>query len=117
MAPDNDLDGATNEEPPYASVPSMVPESQPDSGSKASSFQAMAAADLESLLGKTKAQSTGQKRPSNKMELAFSQKSLKLEKAKQPLLTCRLMKKSCKKLMKAGLVLILGNLAARINRY
>ena len=57
------------------------------------------------------------------MGLAFSQKSLKLGKTKQSLLTCRLMKKSCKKLMKAGLMLknkappILGNLAARINRY
>ena len=65
MAPDNDLDGATNEEPPYASVPSMVSESEPDTWSKTSSFQARAAVDLDSLIGKTKAQSTGQKRPSN----------------------------------------------------
>ena len=45
MASDNDLDGATNEEPPYTSVSSMVSESEPDTGSKASSFQARAAAD------------------------------------------------------------------------
>ena len=49
-APDNDLDGVTNEELSCASVPSMVPESEPDTGSKASSFQASAAADLGSLL-------------------------------------------------------------------
>ena len=64
MAPDNDVDGATNEEPPNASAPSMVSESEPDTGSKASSFQARAAADLDSLLRKTKAQPTGQKGPS-----------------------------------------------------
>ena len=65
MAPENDLDGATNEEPPYASVPSMVSESEPDTGSKASSFQPRATAGIDSLLRRTKAQSTGQKRPLN----------------------------------------------------
>ena len=73
MAPDNDLDGATNEKPPYASVASMVSESENDTGSKAS----RAAADLDSLPGKRKAQSTGQKRQSNltMMGLAFSIKA------------------------------------------
>ena len=77
MAPDNnDLDGATNEETP-ASVPSMVTESEPDTGSKVSSFQARAAADLDSLLGKTKAQSTGQKRPSNNDGVSIQSKKSK----------------------------------------
>ena len=77
MAPDNDLDGATNEEPPYASVPSMVADSEPDTGSKASSFQARAAADFDSLTGKTKAQSTGQKRPSNNDGVSIQSKKSK----------------------------------------
>ena len=77
MAPGNNLDGATNEEPPYASVPSMVPESEPDTGSKASSFQARAAADLDSFLGKAKAQSTGQKRPSNNDGVSIQSKKSK----------------------------------------
>ena len=77
MAPDNDIDGATNEEPPYASVPSMVSESEPGTGSKASSFQARETADLDSLLGKTKAQSTGLKRPSNNDVVSIQSKKSK----------------------------------------
>ena len=80
MAPHNNLDGATNDEPPYASVPSMVSESEPGTESKASSFQARAAADLDSHLEKTKAQPTGQKRPSNNDGVSIQSKKSTTEK-------------------------------------
>ena len=124
MAPDNnDLDGATNEEPPYASVPSMVTESERDTGSKASSFQARAAADLDSLLGKTKAQSTGQKRPSNNDGVSIQSKKSKTGENETATPDLQVDEEILQefdegrpRVKKQGPP-ILGNLTARINRY